>query len=155
MSKPWERQEEETDKAFAAFCIYRDMGAGRSLAGAWQKQRKDGGKTAEKTTNPPRYWEQWSSLYSWSARAVAYDEHLAAVAVTAAEDNVRALAAAYRQRILVEAAEMAAVGRDMVREAKGMEDRVGASLVAQRGVSIWEKSRQVEGMALGIAVNGQ
>ena len=36
----WERQENESSKAYQAFCIYRDLGAGRTLAAVSEKLRK-------------------------------------------------------------------------------------------------------------------
>lgn len=35
----WERQENESNKAFQAFCIFRDLGAGRTLAAVAEKLR--------------------------------------------------------------------------------------------------------------------
>lgn len=65
---PWERQEGETEKAFQAFCAYRDMGTGRSI----QKLRKNAGKTQ----GYERHLFAWSSRYDWPARAAAWDQHL-------------------------------------------------------------------------------
>lgn len=65
---PWDRQEGETPKAYAAFCAYRDLGTGRSI----QKLREN----SEKTQGYERHLLSWSSRYSWPARAAAWDEHL-------------------------------------------------------------------------------
>ena len=54
----------ETDKAYAAFCIYRDMETDeRSLEAV--------GKSTGKVR---RLLERWSSQYHWVARAAAYDD---------------------------------------------------------------------------------
>ena len=72
MPNPWDRQHGETPKAFAAFCLYRDLPAvDRSILAAVPQQRKLGGKA------PVRNWETWSSLYNWSERSLASDSNLA------------------------------------------------------------------------------
>ena len=68
----WDRQPGETPKAFAAFCIYRDLPAvDRSIVAAVAQQRENGGKA------PVRNWETWSSLYNWRERGLASDSDLA------------------------------------------------------------------------------
>lgn len=66
-SQTWERLPNETDKAFAAFCQYLELGPDRSIGQAHQRQNS--GKTAAKS----RWWEEWSSQYDWVARARAFD----------------------------------------------------------------------------------
>lgn len=60
--KPWERQTEETAKPFEAFCVYRDLGPGRSL-----------GQVAEKLGKSETLIARWSTAYEWVKRAVAWD----------------------------------------------------------------------------------
>tara|TARA_B100000686_G_scaffold248302_1_gene258034 strand:+ start:202 stop:789 length:588 start_codon:yes stop_codon:yes gene_type:complete len=74
MGQDWERREGETVKAYEAFCIYRDLGSGRSLLKAWRQQ--DGNEAATKT---PGKITKWSSQWSWSSRAEAWDRHRAKV----------------------------------------------------------------------------
>lgn len=62
MPEPWERQDDESDEAFEAFQIYRDMGVGRSMAAV----RKELGKSQS-------LMERWSSKYSWVDRAKAWE----------------------------------------------------------------------------------
>ena len=72
MPNLWDRQPGETPKAFAAFCLYRDIPPlDRSVRAAVASFRKQGGKTTE------RNWETWSSLYNWSERSLASDSDLA------------------------------------------------------------------------------
>ena len=72
MPNLWDRQEGETPKAFAAFCIYRDLPAvDRSIVAAVAQHRYLGGKASV------RNWETWSSLYNWSERSLASDSDLA------------------------------------------------------------------------------
>ena len=72
MPNLWDRQEGETSRVFAAFCIYRDLPAiDRSIVAAVSQQRYIGGKASV------RNWETWSSLYNWSERCLASDSDLA------------------------------------------------------------------------------
>ena len=72
MPNPWDRQPGETPKAFAAFCIYRDLPAvDRTIVAAVAQQRKLGGKASV------RNWETWASLYNWRERGLASDSDLA------------------------------------------------------------------------------
>jgi hypothetical protein len=59
---PWERQPDETPKAFEAFCVYRDLGADRSIAKAGKQLGKN------RVT-----LEQWSTKYGWVKRCTAWD----------------------------------------------------------------------------------
>lgn len=66
MAEIWERRPGETAKAYAAFCVYRDLGPSRSLEKAAQamgyKSRKN--------------FSVWHSKHEWVKRAEAYDEYL-------------------------------------------------------------------------------
>lgn len=59
---PWDRQPGESDPAWAAFVVYRDMGLDRSTA----KVRENVGKSQ-------RLIEGWSSRHSWVMRVQAWD----------------------------------------------------------------------------------
>ena len=63
--QPYERQEDETIKAFEAFCIYRDLGSDRSIV-----------KVREKCGKAIRLLERWSSKYDWVERAQSYDDEM-------------------------------------------------------------------------------
>lgn len=63
---PWERQAGETEKAYLAFCQYRDTPQGeRSVR-----------QLAAKAGVRSKVWHGWSSKYSWVARAAAWDDWL-------------------------------------------------------------------------------
>jgi hypothetical protein len=68
MPEVWERQPGESSKAYAAFCIYRDLGTERSLDKALAAANK-------KPTNR-RHWSRWMDKYNWLERARAYDDYL-------------------------------------------------------------------------------
>lgn len=61
----WDRQDDESPKAHAAFVQYRDLGVERSI----DKTRIRLGKTA----GYARHLETWSSQYRWVERAAAWD----------------------------------------------------------------------------------
>ena len=61
--KPWERQENETTKAYEAFCVYRDMGTQRSLS-----------KVAEKLQKSDTLMGRWSRENDWVKRAAKWDD---------------------------------------------------------------------------------
>lgn len=65
MAKPWERQEKESDKAFEAFAIYRDMGPDRSYR-----------KVSEQLGKSETLINRWGSTYTWIERAAAWDNEL-------------------------------------------------------------------------------
>ncbi|MBC2746229.1 MAG: hypothetical protein HF975_04335 [ANME-2 cluster archaeon] len=67
--EPWDRQDNETAKAFAAFRCYRDMGAARSLRKVAESIYKNLGKPAANV----RYIEHWSSKFKWVPRVDAWD----------------------------------------------------------------------------------
>lgn len=65
---PWERQENESPEAFAAFVAYRDGGPDRSQAKAAREIGKDPGLT-----------NRWCTRHDWVARARDYDNHVARI----------------------------------------------------------------------------
>jgi hypothetical protein len=68
MAEIWERQNNESSKAYAAFCVYRDLGPERSLDKALSVANK-------KPTNR-RHWSRWMEKYRWYERAQAYDDYI-------------------------------------------------------------------------------
>ena len=65
--KPYDRQPSETDKSWAAFCAYRDMGRERSLEKLKQNRAKTGGSNTYSTLT------NWSSKYAWVKRCSVFD----------------------------------------------------------------------------------
>jgi hypothetical protein len=61
-SEPWERQPDESPKAFEAFTIYRNLGSSRSMA-----------KVAEQLGKSNQLMSRWSRLHGWVRRAEAWD----------------------------------------------------------------------------------
>lgn len=78
----WDRQPKETDKQFAAFSVYRDLGPGRSIDRAYIAMK--GALPDNNRGRAPKYWFDWSRHLNWKDRVAEYDAFL---------DNVRAQAA--------------------------------------------------------------
>lgn len=72
--EPWERREDETSRAYEAFCTYRDIGPGRSIA-----------KTGQLLGKNQTTLEQWSSKYGWVKRAAAWDDEQERIERTTAQ----------------------------------------------------------------------
>ena len=68
---PWERQKNETNKAYNTFCIYRDAGMRRSLRNTITAIFPK--LPAEKYTTKIRGIAVWSSKYTWVKRVEAWD----------------------------------------------------------------------------------
>src|SRR5512137_1560756 len=66
MPLPFEQQPRESNKAFAAFKTYLDLGPDRSFS-----------QVAAKRGVSPRMVAKWSSKHGWCARVAARDAHLA------------------------------------------------------------------------------
>jgi hypothetical protein len=65
--RSWDRQRSESSKAYAHFCLYRDMGVSRSL-------RQMAGIPG--CTSVRRQLNRWSSRWRWVERCQKYDEYL-------------------------------------------------------------------------------
>jgi hypothetical protein len=74
MPMTFEQQERESDKAFAAFKTYLELGPERSLAVA-----------ADKLGKSKRMMEKWSRKFDWPARVQAHAAHLADIERRTAE----------------------------------------------------------------------
>ena len=74
----WDRQKHETQKAFAAFVVYRDLGPDRSQ----EKAAAELGKSRQ-------LLNKWSVKWSWVTRARDYDDHLDALRQKAAADEIQ------------------------------------------------------------------
>jgi hypothetical protein len=70
MPVPWDRQPNESSKAFAAFCLYLDLGPQRSVAKAYRLH------TGRKQAAVSGTWNLWRSKYRWKNRAQAFDDNI-------------------------------------------------------------------------------
>lgn len=67
MAEIWDRLPNESGKAYAVFCVYRDLGPERSL----EKLRRNLDKPRSK-----KWLGEWSVKYNWVERAQAYDDYI-------------------------------------------------------------------------------
>jgi len=63
--KPWERQKGESEKAFEAFAVYRDMGEKRTFTAVAEKLQKSGSLI-----------RRWKDRWGWIERVREYDNGL-------------------------------------------------------------------------------
>lgn len=96
-TQPWERQPGETLRAYTAFCLYRDIGLGRSIDSAW---RLHAAAEDVQPTNgrAPRTWRNWSRHNDWVSRCAAWDARQAAKRIEAMDDVALAELDDYRTR---------------------------------------------------------
>lgn len=76
----WQRQQDETDKSYEAFEVYRDLGEERSL----KKTTAALGYSSD--TNV----ERWSSRFQWRKRVVAFDNSLRETALNSYKSSIDA-----------------------------------------------------------------
>ena len=98
----WERTDEETDSAWAAFRIYRDLPPqDRSLVEAYvEYSAAKTGSRPKRPKAPPGYISVWSSAHNWVERVLAYDRYIDAQAVKAVEQDHVAKLNEFRARLL-------------------------------------------------------
>lgn len=88
----FERQPEEKPRHYAAFALYRDLGAGRSLRTVAEALYGVRWKYGKRTV------EKWSSRFDWVARAGAYDDWRELERRSAVEEHETKIAADYAGR---------------------------------------------------------
>lgn len=74
----WERQKNESQQAYEAFVVYRDLGAERSITRVVQELNKSRALIGK-----------WSSRFKWVERCRAYDNHLDEIARREAEKRYK------------------------------------------------------------------
>jgi hypothetical protein len=74
----WNKRETESDKAYAAFLLYRDLGRGRSLDKA--------SSTFDNPSSKLRQMGTWSSQHDWVKRCQAWDAYQQAKDETALDE---------------------------------------------------------------------
>ena len=87
MALSFEQQARESDKAFAAFSLYLNMGPERSLE-----------TVAQKLARSSRLIKRWSAKFDWPARVAAHAAHLATVEREAVEVVARGKAVEWGKR---------------------------------------------------------
>ncbi len=87
-TEPGARLPSEPAAAFAAFVIFRDLGASRSVPKAY---RHNQGNTEAKSGQASGCWNAWAREYRWRERAEEWDRHLDRQARLAQVDAVKAM----------------------------------------------------------------
>jgi len=93
--QPWERQPEESARAYAAFCLYLNLGPQRSIQKAFE---------AKSAPNAPQKrpvngtWKAWCSRFRWTERARDYSLHLELIARQEREAQHHKEIEAFRRR---------------------------------------------------------
>jgi hypothetical protein len=123
--QPWDRQLGEGSKAYSHFCIYRDMGSGRSL----QKMTSVPGCTSVR-----RQLSRWSSRWRWVERAQAYDDYL--------QHQDRLRQEKERKDMLSRHAKIAVLGQNLV--VKGIEKLVADVEQGKRDLTASDASRLLD-----------
>ena len=96
---PWEKQEGENSKPYAAFCAYRDMGPNRSFAKIVPVLY--GELENVKSTVKIRQISKWSVEHAWVKRAEAYDVYLEATDRLENERAIKDMAKRHAQASLL------------------------------------------------------
>ena len=124
---PWDRLPRETDKGFAAFRVYLELGPTRSFEAAWRAYREERGLRGERM---PSHFRRWKDRNNWPGRAAAFDGH----AISAIDDvRIKAQKAALSKlydasdKLITKAIEIAEQG----------DDKMLRFLLAQ----IWDKPK--------------
>lgn len=130
MPQPWERLTTESAQAYAAFCVYRDMGAGRSVVRAYEQS---GGKEGAKQASGR--WNGWAKRHRWAERAKAFDDRIEAAELKgrekAAESEAEELERKRREWVEVEYKLALALGRTIAKQLRNDDARgAGANLEA-------------------------
>lgn len=76
MINEWERREKESPKAYEAFCVYKDLGRGRSLSEVSEKLRKSYALI-----------RRWAKAYEWQKRADAWDNSISDKVIEKVSDS--------------------------------------------------------------------
>jgi len=121
----WDRQPGETSKAYAHFCLYREMGVSRSLR---QMQKVPG------CTAVVRQLNRWSSKWRWVQRCQQYDDHL--------ERQARREQERERKEMVKRHAKIAVLGQNLV--VKGLEKLVAEIEDGSRRATASDLSRLLD-----------
>ncbi len=73
--RPWDRREGESEPAYIAFLVYRNLGPSRSIDRAYRqfKQGKCERTAVPRRTSAPGNWGDYSVRFDWVQRARAWD----------------------------------------------------------------------------------
>jgi hypothetical protein len=123
--QPWDRLTGESSKAYAHFCLYRDMGLTRSIR---QMPSVSG------CTSVVRQLSRWSSRWRWVKRCQSYDDHL--------QLQNRLRQEKERKDMLTRHGKIAVLGQNLV--VKGIEKLLADVEQGKRDLSASDASRLLD-----------
>jgi hypothetical protein len=89
----WGKLTGETSNAYAAFCVFRDMGAERNIRKAVEAAESDKSKRDKRY----RVFRNWSTENRWKERAADYDRYLEQLKQTELRKTIEAQGEKHRQ----------------------------------------------------------
>lgn len=159
---PYERQEGESGQAYAAFCLYRDLGPSRSMDAAYLKGREKAGKGGnsggQKKAVPGQWW-RWSAEHEWKRRAESFDQEREREERETAAELRRLEVETYRAAVVENARRRAEAADAMLQKAMNRLAEVDVSKIPvtalpnflKAATSVWVMATQMEGIALGLS----
>lgn len=150
----YDKQEAESGRAFAAFTTYRDIGANRSLNGAYRCQTGVG-KGAGRASGQ---WVDWYDKHDWKRRAEAWDGAQDKQRRQEQAETHRQELEAYRGLVIERARKMAGASTSLLEAALQALQSVDVSNMKPSDIpafvsasaSALEKAVKLEGIGLGV-----
>ena len=140
--QPWERQPDETARAYEAFCIYRDLPPSeRSIKRACQIFHGDAFKASKNAI-----WSEWSRKHNWVERANAWLDEQDRVTREAELDALREM----RRRHIQTAQHLVRLGAaQLTKLAKELEEEAGEKLSPAMILKFLKEGALLERLARG------
>jgi len=118
----WVKLTKESSLAYSAFCVFRDLGAERSIRKAVETTEKNESRWDK------RYdvWRGWATKFRWKERAADYDRHLEKLKLEELRKTIEAQGEMHR-----------AVTGKMLEVVKKKLDTMNPEELAQGNVTDW------------------
>lgn len=119
-TRPWDRRQDETSKAYGAFVTYRDLGPERSLE-----------KVAHTLGKSTTIMSRWSAQHEWVSRTVAWD-NMPARKTEEAYETMAARIAAQHETLATKLMEKLTKNVDLLPEGSDPSMRFSTAMGAAR-----------------------
>jgi hypothetical protein len=93
----WERLKGESSAAFAAFCVFRDVGPERNIRKAVDSVLRNIEKDETRLEKRYGVWRNWSTLFRWRERAADYDRYIEQLKQTEMRKTIEAQGEKHRE----------------------------------------------------------
>ena len=130
--KPWDKRDDETARNYEAFCVYRDLGPGRTLSVCATK------------ISSYSYIKKWSTRFDWVDRCAAWDAHLQKIRDEEKEEAVREA-----EQLI--SSELKDITRRAIKEAKNGSPQMLKDLLDRAGVGEERSSTINHNFSEGVA----